>query len=222
MNSNARLSVIIPTRNRLKKLERTLDSIPGRSLFSEIEVIVICDGDPQTFAEIRNNSRVDRLVFVEVHRGAVYCRNLVTAQLDNPFIYATDDIVFAPGAIKNAEMMLRDEFPDHDGVIGFVQAGNQFHPAGVALVGEKFLYRYPEKKLFYPEYYHFACQEIHWLADKLGKFRQCQTAIINHFHPATHSEEMDHTHIEARKHKAEDMALIKSRQETGSIWGDSK
>lgn len=220
MTKTGRISIVIPTRNRIEKLRRTLDSIPGRCLYGEIEVIVVCDGDKKSFDSLRDNPRINRAVLVAAHRGAVYCRNIVTQQLDNPFIYATDDIVFLPGAIKNAELALREHFPDNDGVIGFMQTGNKFHPTGVALVGETFLYRYPEKKLFFPEYYHFACQEIHWLAEKLGKFYQCQSAIVQHFHPINMPEEMDRTHVEARIFKDEDMKLKAQREATGLIWGD--
>ena len=189
------LDIVIATRDRYEKLKRALNSIPKKSF---IKINIIID---------------------KGCNGAVYCRNLVIPKCEDGVLYATDDMTFEPNAIENALSAFNRKFPDDDGVVGFVQIPDNFHPTGVALVGQKFLQRYPDKQLFNPEYFHFACQEIYWLASRLGKFHQEPTAIIRHYHPAFFKEEMDKTHQEARIHREKDHALMRERQAKGLIWG---
>jgi hypothetical protein len=106
-------------------------------------------------------------------------------------------------------------------VIGFFQQGqNHFNPAGVGLMGKPFLDRYPGRRPFFPEYFLFACQEIEWLGRKLGKFYLCPEALIYHFHPNHHRQEMDVTHEEGRCRRKMDRMLLDERMEAGLIWGD--
>jgi hypothetical protein len=216
----------------MAKLLKMIESVPTVP-DSEITIEIIFDGDSQGYnelfdSELNRNSLKGNMLGIDIssdHIGAVACRNHVISKVSPLFgerctdgvLYATDDMTFNQGAIENALKAFNEHFPDDDGVVGFVQEPNSFHPTGVALVGKKFLERYPDKQLFYPKYYHFACQEIYWLADKLGKFYQCKDAIITHKHPSANPELIDETHNEARLHKADDMTLMKDRQAKGLI-----
>ena len=219
-----KITIVIPTRNRLAKLKKTLDSIP---IDDRWDIIVICDNDANTFKAI-HKTRPDLLVvnYIEPNKafvGAVKVRNYaIKKHVYDGCLYATDDIIFAQGSLAQAYNQFNEKFPDDDGVLGFIQKPNldKFHPTGVALVGYKFLLRYPDKQLFYPELFHFACQEIHMLATKYNKFYQCQEAIIWHYNPCTYKEEHDQTHEDARKYKKQDMKIIKCRKENKLIWGD--
>lgn len=222
-----RLEIIIATRNRLKKLQRCIFSIPGGFKISiddnneylvGVELKLISDGDFETFyhfKELKYN-----IEYIEAHQGAVYCRNQLIRESEYPFIYATDDIEFHSGSIAHAFEAFMLKFPDGDGVVGFAQEGNhKYNPGGVALVGQEFLNRYPGRNLFYPGFFHFACQEIYMAADKLGKFILDDKAIIHHHNPNLEKGEMDQTHLDARIHKIRDHKLIKNRQASGLIWG---
>jgi len=211
------IDVVIPTRNRTRKLQQTLDSIPS---CSNIRVIVVCDGDSHTYSWLKHNRGDVEARFVAEWRGAVYCRNSVICEVRDGLLYATDDIVFLENSIHNAFECFNKNFRDEDGVVGFVQEGNNFHPTGVALVGQKFLQRYPSKQLFCPLYFHFACQEVYDLCCKLGnKFVQAKEAKVFHYHPCNFPEEMDQTHNDARKFKVKDHELMNYRRENGLIWG---
>jgi len=217
------ISIVISTRNRIEKLVKTIKSIPKKS---NIVIHIFCDGDIKTLNFLRNNEelwefKAYTLWHYSKHQGAVKCRNNIIYFLNDGILYATDDMTFEPNSIENAFNAFNTHFPDDDGVVGFVQIPDNFHPTGVALVGKKFLQRYPERALFWPGYFHFACQEIYWLASKLGKFHQEPTAIIRHYHPAFFRDEMDETHIEARKYREKDHTLMKERQAKGLIWGDA-
>ena len=218
-----KISIVISTRNRIKKLIKTIQSIPEKPY---IITHIFCDGDFKALDFLRDNKelwgfRNYTLWHSSEHRGAVKCRNNIIHFLNDGVLYATDDMTFEPNSIENAFNAFNSHFPDDDGVIGFVQIPDNFHPTGVALVGQKFLQRYPSKQLFNPEYSHFACQEIHWLASMLKRFHQEPTAVIRHYHPAFFKGEMDKTHIEARKYRENDHKLMRERQDKGLIWGNS-
>ena len=217
------IDIVIATRNRYEKLKKTLISVPDEPY---IGIKIVIDGEDETQkriieeAEIIGKTKVGILYTNKNRKGAVFCRNHAIQYCYDGILYATDDMTFEPDAIENAINAFNSYFPDDDGVIGFVQIPDNFHPTGVALVGQKFLQRYPSKQLFNPEYFHFACQEVYWLASKLGKFHQEPTAVIRHYHPAFFRDEMDKTHIEARKYREKDHALMRERQAKGLIWGN--
>jgi len=219
------IDIVIPTRNRYEKLARTIGSIP---LWDYIKTNVICDNDVETYKKLLTgdglpaHKTISTRLEIE-HKGAVYCRNkFISNHCKDGVLYATDDITFEPGSIENAFKAFNSHFPDDDGVVGFIIDLPDWHPTGVALVGKHFIDRYPKRQLFFPGYFHFSCQEIYWLASKLGKFYQEKNAIVKHYHPGFYKKAMDKTHGEARIYSERDHALIKSRQAKGLIWGDSE
>lgn len=219
------IDVIIPTRNRYEKLCRCLESIPQSALKVEIGVIVVCDGDSETANKLmgHNDGLITRVSVVRKHRGSVYCRNLITQATEDALIYATDDIEFKEGAIEAAIKAMHKYFPDEDGVIGFNQVNaRSFSIAGVGLVGQKFLCRYPNRKLFYPRYFHFSCQEIERLGNKLNRIRLEESAELLHYHPAKNLSERDVTHIEARRDRMKDKLISSQRRADKIIWGDTE
>jgi glycosyltransferase involved in cell wall biosynthesis len=217
------ITLLIPTRDRVEKLLKTLGSVPT---MPNLNIVVVFDGDEAGYAETvmegieLRRSDVELILHLE-HRGSVSIRNTYIPEVCDGLLYGTDDIIFEAGAIGHAFDLFNDIFPDDDGVIGFHQIGTQdYHPAGVGLVGQKFLQRYPGKRLFFPGYYHFSCQEILWLCEDIGeKFILDPHAVVKHLHPCFHADEMDTTHVEARRHKKHDMDLIRERSSKGLIWG---
>ena len=221
------IDIIVATRNRWKKLLKMLESIPP---LDHVNVMVACDNDPDTYdalGQCYKESYLRRVLIartiigseVSTPSGSVKCRNFLAKDVNDGLLYVTDDIVFEPGSIEAAFECFNQSFPDDGGVVGFIQ-NNEFHPTGIALLGQKFLQRYPDKQLFCPQYFHFACQEIYNLCNKIGgKFVQCPNAKIFHNHPCYYRDAMDQTHVDARIHKDEDMQLISRRGAAGLIWG---
>lgn len=217
------IDIIIPTRHRYVKLQRCIQSIPAKIDNISLSLIVICDGDRNTAGRLLqdNNGLISKIIYVQQHSGSVYCRNLATQTVEDALIYATDDIEFKKGAIEAAINAMREHFPDEDGVIGFNQINTtNFSMAGVGLVGQKFLRRYPNRKLFYPGYFHFSCQEIERLGKKLDRIKLEPKAEIYHYHPGKDKSEQDTTHEEARRYRAKELRMSSDRRAHQAIWGD--
>ncbi len=227
------VTVLIPTRGRVAKLRRCLDSIPESE---STTVAVMTDNCAASDLALSNAWLHCHKGMASSHtsdrstKGSVWCRNeAIRRLLDlgdhinldkrvlDGILFATDDIIFQRDTITNAMAAFNERFPDDDGVVGIAQ-DQQHHPTGVFLMGCKFLDRYPEHKPFFPGYWHFACQEVHWLAMKLGKFHYESTAMVRHTGPV---DQPDQTHRDARIRKAEDMALKNARKAQGLIWGET-
>jgi glycosyltransferase involved in cell wall biosynthesis len=214
------VDLIVPTRNRAAKLERMLESVPQEAAGKPIRIILACDGDSATYAKFKVNEKIHRAILSEKQIGSVAIRNLATAEAEDAVLMAVDDIVFDPGAIEAAISAFEERFPDDDGVVGFTQTNHKdFSATGVPLVGQAFLQRYPGKRLYYPGYFHFACQEIERLARTLGKLWVEPEARLYHAHPSTGHGPMDKTHAEARVRRTADLTLSQTRKRAGEIWG---
>lgn len=216
------LTIVIPTRNRIDSLRRTLDTIPHVPF---IDTVVICDGDLETERLLVKDGYPNTTVIgLEVHCGSVFCRNWVLERphlVPDGFLNAVDDITFYANTIYHVFDKFNETFDDDDGVVGICQDQPDFHPSGMFLMGRRFIERYPNRHVFFPEYYHFAAQEIYWLSTRLGKFVQDKEAIVHHFHPSLDSATaVDETHREARVKSAEDHALMRGREKTDDVWGE--
>ncbi len=217
-----RIDLIIPTRNRAEKLKRTLATIPATAAggTASIYITVVCDADPATAKVLIEDPRIARVLFVREHSGSVFCRDLVTQAAEDALIYGTDDVTFYPGAFDAAVKAMAEHFPDEDGVVGFTQLGlGSYSPTACALVGQPFLRRYPNRKLFYPGYFHFSCQEIDAHASTIGRIWLEPGAKLLHYHPGHNGDEADRTHTEGRIFREQDRALSMSRKAAGQIWG---
>ena len=215
------IEIVVPTRNRIDKLMRMIESIRPAAGAVPVRVTVVCDGDAAT-ARILPPPGWDgfKVVLSPGHQGAVYCRNLATAEAEDAVHYATDDIAFEVGSIEAAARAMAEHFPGDDGVVGFSQTGNgRYSQAGVALVGKTFLARYPGKKLFFPGYFHFACQEVLRAAWQFDAFFFCEDARLVHFHPSFDRAQADRTHREARVNRMKDKSVSFSRDAAGLCWG---
>ena len=210
------ITIIIPTRNRFPKLKRALDSILN---VKNVDIIVVCDGDESTYKNLSAKSFEDiKRILIPKHKGSVYCRNYAMQNVKDGVLCFCDDTTFRSNAVDIALKEFNRYFPDDDGVLGLRQ-NHQHHPAGITLIGQKFLNRYPDRQVFNPQYNLFACQEIEWLATHYGKFQMSKDILVNHYHPCFYPNEKDKTHIEGRITKNKDMRLIQERKQKGLIWG---
>jgi len=229
-----KVSIIVPTRNRYTKLVRMINSLPSPSGGKRtveiderkvsVELLIMCDKDAGSYKQLGKNQDIlgiNFLAVTKIHEGSVACRNVLIQYVEDALLYATDDITFHKNAIESAIASMDKHFPDGDGVIGFHQENaSSYCPSGVALVGQKFLLRYPDKKLFCPQYKHFACQEINRLGIITDRIKVDFNAQIWHDHPAFYKASMDRTHREARRWRQHDLEISTARKKMNLTWGN--
>lgn len=106
------ISVITPTKNRLKFLRETMDSVRAQT-FEEWEHIVVDDGsDDGTAEEVRRRAQTDaRLRYIERSgstKGANACRNQgLAAAVSNLIVFLDSDDVLEPGCLARRVDIMR-------------------------------------------------------------------------------------------------------------------
>lgn len=225
------LDLVIPTRNRLEKLRKCLDSIDFKKIDFSFAVIVVTDGDSKTATAMRADQRVNTVIEAPVTkrmpRGSVFCRNLGISQTKDGVSWGVDDVIYEGSDFFNrAFKQYNLVYPNDDGVLAFNVLNNRFRVrkpgqslCGMGMVGTKWLSQYPERNLFYPGYFHFSCQEIVRLGKKLDKITFAPELKVYHLSPSA-GEVVDSTHLEARTKRSSDMILSNTRKHEGYIWGD--
>ena len=191
------VTITIPSTGRCNRLAECIQSVDYRNSIIEIGVKSL-DDVPLSWAErISVSFTHDFPVPVQI-RLAAFSRGFTH------ILPISDDIVFDPGAIKNAVSALNSAFPDGDGVIGFDiknMKETDKCPYAFMLIGRKFFNDRLGRVLFNPEYRHFfADVELGEFAERLGRFRKCPEARITHFHPSTGAP-ADSTHTAGRHEK---------------------
>ena len=222
-----RLTLVVSTRNRLDKLKRMLDSIEYDNIDFPFLIIIVCDADKATYGAMLKDERVgvSKLVDSKTPKGSVFCRNVGTQLAIDGVSWGVDDVVYEPGFFNRAFVKYNSNFPESDGILAFNVLNNKTRVrkrkqsrCGLGMVGKVWLDRYPERKLFCPEYNHFSVQEIALLGMKLNKLILAEDLKVYHLSPAA-GELVDRTHIEARKYRQEDKQVSGRRHKEGKIWG---
>jgi len=189
------LNIVIPTRNRKKKLDRCLASIP--------DWVTVWIGNDDG----------------KKPNGSVKTRNdLLQSFITGDVLCAVDDVVFIDGGLEKIYEQFLDRFPDHDGILGLRQSVDH-HPSGMSIIGEKTMERFIDRQAFNPEYFHFAAQEIMDLAIKIDKWEYPEDVIFEHYHPGRYKNLSDQTHIDARAKHTQDKALRRYRRDNDLTWG---
>ena len=117
---------------------------------------------------------------------AVFSYNKILSVIDNDgaILNATDDLIFYTETISVAVNKLKDAFRDTDGVIGLNQY-QEGKPKGrkyaFCLIGRKFANRYPDLKIYCPDYIHYnSDRELGFHAQTIRKFCFFPAARIAH------------------------------------------
>lgn len=236
-----RIAVVIPTYKRIKKLERCLDSVQKQT-YRDFDVYIYCDNnDYETFEYFSNQSQTTWRKYSCIKMiGTNGKQEFVIGTWNNFFTnyynrydavaWIVDDVELYPNYLRELANCMHQNFPDLDGVIGAKQECPN-HPEytfkwyGQCLIGRKFIERYKDVdyKVCCPDYSHFYQDEEMWMfANELGKFKNCETAVLKHYHPAFVKEEVDDTHPLVRgRVKRVDDGTYAMRRKQGLVWGKS-
>lgn len=228
-----RVAVVIPTFNRLNKLERCLNSLEKQT-YKSFDTYIYCDNnDKKTFNFLENSRWAD---FVSINTRQEFVIGSWNRFLREEFfqdnydimMWCVDDVECYHTTLEKAVACMITNFPDTDGVVGINQECPG-HPSytfkwyGQVLLGRKFIERYKQVnyQVCCPDYHHFYQDEEMWeYANSVGKFINCPEAILKHYHPGFIKSELDSTHPLVRGVvMQEDKAIRNIRLMKGYTWG---
>jgi len=129
-NPAPRVSVIIPAKDGVKRLQRLLDSLADHLPPTPmVEITVVDDGSrPPLAGQLERFS--GRVLRVDENHGPAHARNLGAAESAGDVLFFLDaDVVYAAGALEQALNIL-DAHPD----IGAVSFANQAHDTADGVV----------------------------------------------------------------------------------------
>ena len=244
-----KIAIVIPTYQRIKKLERLLDSL-AKQTYQNFSVYIYCDNkDKKTFDWVEDEwinfgftSKEGRLVPLEscVKKAVLNDKQEFVTGSWNKFFkdyhdkydavqWLCDDTEVFPNFLEEAVKCMETNYPDTDGVIGTHQICPN-HPEytfkyyGQPLIGKKFISRYEavDYAVCCTSFrFLFQDEELYLHATSLGKFKECNTAILKHFHPGFIKEELDSTHSLSRTNEIRqaDKLTYTLRRSKGLIWG---
>ena len=146
--------------------------------------------------------------------------NKILKDITGYMIMGADDMDFHPNAIKYAVNILKSNYPDGDGVVGFNQVTlSNFCKAGFVVMGRKFIDWFPDSRVYCPDYKHyFADTELFEYASLIKKFTYCPEAKVNHYHFSI-TGNMDSTAMISKRSYAFDSETYAKRQEKKFLWG---
>lgn len=117
-----KISIIIPTRNRIERLKRAVNSITYQGI-EHVEVIIVDDSDEDSTDAIRRE--FNQLEFVNVFRSGLFSaaktRNYGVSKASAEYItFLDDDDVYMPGRLSS---MLNHELFNLDNKFSFFSSG---------------------------------------------------------------------------------------------------
>lgn len=224
-----KISIVIPTYQRIEKLKRLLNSIKESKTQHSYTITIIADNNDISTKKAFPEYEVwinDKQEFV-IGSWNKFFKNEFYRDWD-AVLWLVDDTEIYPDLIEKAANKMLEKFSDLDGIIGLAQECPG-HPEytykeyGQLLIGKKFVERY--QRVGYtvscPDYFHFYQDEELWMyASSLNKFYFCKEAILKHYHPAFIKDEIDTTHpIVRNKIIREDKNTYLIRRTKKLIWG---
>lgn len=235
------VAVVIPTYKRIKKLERCLKSLEAQT-YKDFSIHIYCDNnDTDTYNWLADykqhrvystlNSKQEFVIgsWNKFFTGNFSYKYITKTDYD-AVLWCVDDVELYPNTIAEAVACMIKNFPDLDGVVGLKQEcpgrpEYTFKWFGQCLIGRKFIERYTKSghEVCCPDYHHFYQDEELWeFASGLGKFVNCEEALLKHYHPGFLPEELDSTHPMVRGSiKDIDNATYGERKHKNLLWGES-
>lgn len=221
-----KLEVVIPSRGRIEKLTKCLNSIllASRDL-KDIKIKIYLDKDEEIlhFKNLLGDLPEIELFLLQNYRVPDFWNQRFKESKSDILIYLNDDIELFDDCLIQIINYFEVNFPDLDGVVGINQI-NINSPdkvqAAFGAVGIKYSERFPERQVFCPDYNRFYGDYELWrFAKEVNKFVFGERALLNHYHPCTNRKLEDDTHVQVRKFLPNDKEIFRKRQELNLLWG---
>lgn len=211
------VTVTIPTKDRKEKLSKCVASILSSTLH-DIKVVILCTNFAKDVEYQPKNHRIE--IIQNPDMRVTEAQNfMIRNYAEGHVLPISDDMEFDPAAIGAAQYYLIEFFPDSDGVVGLNTVNFDAKDTSIMLIGEKFINRFPDRKIYFPGYKHFGADtELGNFAKRIGRFQFIRDAMVRHFHPAC-GVPLDETHYHGRKYLNEDLKLFEERERGRLVWG---
>ncbi len=222
------LDIVIPTINRVEKLQKCLNSIFISASIISINLYIYFSvkSELEYFSDYLKNVPNVSLRYVKEYRVPdfwnSYLKNMTSS---DAMFYINDDVLFFPDTITSAISEFKNYFPDNDGILGVNQSNlpaDKTVKSAFGIIGKKYSERFPDNQVFPPMYDRFfADWEVGEYANSINKFVYCEEVKIEHLHPLTDARLLDETHRKVRHFWSQDHKTFLKRREQNLLWGNS-
>lgn len=188
-------SIIIPTRNRYERLKTCIDSIEKNT--KDYEIIVVCDGDEETYNKIKNNKH--KKICNHVPQEYFQCINQGCSISSGDYIvYLADDVRVKKGWLEHAISVFKKKFDDF-GLVGLkddMDGGTTHAPHGLVSRNVLIMQGY----LFPPSYKHyFGDTELSLRMQAMGRYTNTEKVVLFHDHKGKDKKFDDNVYSESFK-----------------------
>ncbi len=221
------LEIVIPTKGRITKLEKTVNSIFHSASNIPISLVIYFSLQQEldyVKEKLGNISNVS-LEIVYNYRVPEFWNSCLHKTDADALCYLNDDILLLEDTLEIAMKEFEKTFPNYDGVLGLRQINlpkEQKVEGAFGIIGKKYTERFPDGQVFCPDYDRFYCDHELWkFANSINKFYFCSTARIEHLYLDSINEPSDKTHKEGRKYWEVDNITYEKRKTLNYLWGKS-
>ncbi len=218
-----KIDIVIPTRNRSKRLDFLLHSIKD-ALIPDMKVWIFFDNRVEL-----NNFRTEYNWFDSWVEMRILMREFAPATFWNDFlllmdadvgIYLSDHCTMDKNCLKELKKVFEEKFPDYDGVVGMrISDLPSQVEAAFSGFGRKFADRFPNRQVWCRDYKAFYVdEELGIFAKSIGKFHFSETATVTYNFPFLRMQ-LDATSKWTRRNKQRDIVVNKERKNRGLLWG---
>lgn len=223
------INVLIPTYQKCKfpYLIKCVNSILG-GIYSNVEITVGVNGDKELL-ELVKTLPVE-VYFCEENLGWIKMMNFLIERSESDFVvYGADDLEFGSDCITNAMEVMKEHFPDGDGLVTLnITNTGKAEERGVlytyhGIMGKRFIERFPKGSCFCPDYVHgFGDLEIGIFAVRINKEFCCEQAqLFQYLIRKNITSSVDSSQILATKQIVKDTVVWKKRKRLGLLWGET-
>ena len=219
------LDIVIPSLNRISKLDRCLNSLFLADGLDYCKVYIYLS-DPVEYQHYWSYFQfAEGKVFVMLepnYKVPEFWNTHLKGMTADAMMCCNDDCEFHKDTITNILQEFNKMYPDYDGVMGCMQSNaidDQGFRGAFPVIGRKFADRFPDRKVWCPDYFRLhADEELMLYAKSLGRFQFSEKCRIVHWHPAFGGV-IDTTHLKVREYREQDAKTFKIRRAKGFLWG---
>lgn len=221
-----KITIVIPTRNRLEKLYNCIASIITNKYYGSHEVNIIIAFDNREELEKFGKYNISKETSMEVfnnYRVPDFWNYYLKNSNFDVFVCLNDDTLLEKDFFLKLEEAFKNNFPDFDGIVGLNQSNGpkeQCLDSAFCAIGSKYADRFPDRNVYCLDYFRFyADKEIGEYAKSIDKFYFGEEVKIIHLHPAFTKLSPDETHNKVREFLNKDRTTYTKRKQKNLLWG---